>query len=133
MLAVILGLVGVALGAALTWVREDWRERRTYATRAKLLAVKTVIALDTFIVECASKIGGEPEDDGSGPPRYDIPTRLVTPADVDWATIPPDLTYRILRIPVQCDEAAQRARWADYYGGWDDANTVVQEDSPRWQ
>lgn len=103
-------LLGAIVGGALT-VGGDWmRNSNEKKARAQYLAIRCVIALETYISDCASALTNDPE----APPGtnsndfFEMPEQFQIPDDVDWTSVPHNLSYRILSIP-QRDSAARDA------------------------
>lgn len=94
-------LYGVIVGALLTWLGEYFRQGFDRERRAQYLAVRVVIALDTFLQSCAVKLTYNPElpDYADPDAQWYMPDVFQVPADLDWTSISPDLAYRILQIP----------------------------------
>lgn len=94
------GVVTAIVNQAVGWVR-DWRKELTSSQRdARYLALRVAVVLESFAIACAKIIsdnntytGGEEcfgtiHDKLPPPPEY--------PSDVDWKSLPPELSARAL-------------------------------------
>lgn len=102
-------IYGVVAGVALTWVGEFIRLGFERNRRARYLAIRSVIALDTFVGKCAEALTSDPEVPPNTNPDdvFDMPDTFQIPGDVDWTSISHDLAYRILSIPQRDTEARE--------------------------
>lgn len=96
------GIVGVAVGAGIVWLKE-WRSERAAGTKqARYLAVQVVCVLDKFAEACLDVIAdnglsqGQRNPEGNLEAQVKAPESIVYPSDVDWRSIDPDLMYRLL-------------------------------------
>jgi hypothetical protein len=87
----LIGLLGIIIGAAITWLRECWNEHRLRKRRAAYLSVRIICILDRYVSKCHDAIEEQS-------------TKVLTPEfpdDVDWKSIDSKLMYRILDFPNQ--------------------------------
>ena len=109
----LLPLVGVIVGAGITWIRDMWAQRTMRSRNAHYFALRVVCLLDRYIEDCATVA----EDDGSSPdqknehecshPRTDLPAAPVFPTDLDWKSIDQRIVYKL----VSMENEATRAKW----------------------
>jgi hypothetical protein len=102
-LAAVCGIaLGWGLAAMAMSVRNARMRRRDSEQEARLLAVRTVIALDDFVGACYAAANDSPEFNPSDPGDFmfhmDDP-ELVLPADIDWMVLNPELVDDILWMP----------------------------------
>lgn len=122
----IFGLLGVFVGAFLTWFKEEWAERRTRSRHACYLAIRVVCVLDKYVEGCAEVTVddglcyGQLDKDGNPSPQVEEPDSPTYPADIDWKSIDHDLMYKILAFPNEVDAANRAIRSACEFGGPDD-------------
>jgi hypothetical protein len=104
-------LVGVVVGGGLTLTRDlflDWRNQSRLQTYA---AVRIVCVLDEFSESCLSVAldDGEFGSDAQYPelrtPAIETPTLASFASDIDWKSLGPNVTYKVLRFPIQIEEA----------------------------
>ena len=107
-----IGIVGVLVGALMSFVGNALFARQQRLRQARYLAIRVVCALDPFVDTCCDIAldDGEAGENGETFPSVGSPS-LALPTDVDWKSIEPDLAYRILRLGNQIDEAKQEIRW----------------------
>lgn len=106
---------GVFLGGRLGWIGKYIRHRYTASQRAKYLAVRVIIALDRYVEKCAASLTEhDPDfpDDRNPDLNWNLPEKPTLPTDVDWTTLPVDLTYRVLEIPQRDAEAREAVIYA---------------------
>ena len=108
---VLFGLLGVLVGAFITWIKETLIQKRTRLEHATYLAVRVICILDEYVDKCVAIV----TDDGSVSaevqvlhrdehvkeyyPVKRLPVVPDFPADLDWRSIDSDLMYRILTFP----------------------------------
>lgn len=94
--------LGWGLAAIAMSVRAARFGKRALGHEARLLAVRTVIALDDFVGACYAAANDSPEFNPSDPGDFifhmDDP-ELVLPADIDWTLLNPELADDILWMP----------------------------------
>jgi hypothetical protein len=101
----ILSLVGVVVGAAISWLRDLWREKKSQRREARYLAIRVVCVLDDFLEECTDVVTddglccGQRNEEGYLEAQTSHPTGIYLPEDVDWKSIDHSLMYRILALP----------------------------------
>jgi len=103
----LIGTVGVVLGAILTLFRDFWTDYRTRKRKAAYLAIRVTCVLERFIDGCVSVAQDNGEEDQQGclhttAPR---PELNLEELDVDWQSLPLDLMYEILNFPSDIEEA----------------------------
>jgi len=106
----IFGFLGVLVGACISWIREELKERRLRKRHGMYLAARVVCVLDEYVEKCVEVVG----DDGtimgqaavrdeSGQeyykPQVPLPEAPDYPDDVDWKSINSNLMYRLLALP----------------------------------
>jgi hypothetical protein len=115
----VVGLLGVIVGAVLTWGHGTWSEWRERARHARYLAIRVVCILDKYIEDCVAvtlddgycegRPGGE---DGTAEPQVETPPPPAFPQDLDWKCIDHELMYRLLSLPRDVEAANQRIVYA---------------------
>jgi hypothetical protein len=106
----IIGLVGVLVGAFLTWFRDAWSHQRTRRGHARYLAIRVVCVLDSYIDDCARAVlddglrQGQRDEQGCLQPEAFLPPPPVFPEDLDWKSIDHDLMYRLLSFPSESEK-----------------------------
>jgi hypothetical protein len=109
----LLPLVGVLVGAGITWIRDALTQRTMRSRNAHYFALRVVCLLDKYIEDCATVA----EDDGSSPdqkdeegsshPRTDLPTAPAFSPDLDWKSIDQRIAYKL----VSMENETTRANW----------------------
>lgn len=105
-LVALVAICGILLGLGIAFLamsaRSGRHRRRDSEQEARLLAVRTVIALDDFVGACYAAANDAPEFNPADPGDFmfhmDDP-ELNLPADIDWTLIRPDLVDDILWMP----------------------------------
>lgn len=111
LIAALSGVVGVALGAALTLLREVLMQRRKEQKDVAHLVGLVAGALERFSSACANTANDDGEltyPPGEEPFRVDRtkdPEFSVDKLDVEWKALPADLMFKILDLPYRIDEA----------------------------
>ena len=119
--AAIFGLVGVALGAVLTLIREWWFQSRKDRKDAEYLAVVVSCELDTYAARCADVVAddglsyGQTDEDGYHRIQVCAPMFVPNEMKVEWKSLPAKLMYRILDLPNRATEASHRVNDAFEY------------------
>lgn len=109
MLGAIFGLIGVIIGASITWFKEYWTNKDATRKNAQYLAIRVVCILDKFVEDCVDVIKddglsfGQRNPDGCLDPQVKAPGAPVFPGDVDWKSIDHELMYKILSFPSDVD------------------------------
>lgn len=109
MTGAIFGLIGVIIGASISWFKEYWTEREATKKNARYLAIRVVCILDKFVEDCADVVKddglsfGQRDADGCLTPRVKAPGAPIFPEDVDWKSIEHELMYKILSFPSDVD------------------------------
>lgn len=123
----IFGLMGVILGAVLTYWREHLLQRKKEKKDAAYLAVVVSAALERFSAACARVVNddglceGHPDEDGCRSAQVKIPKFDPELLDVEWRSLPAELMYDVLDLPYLIEladgaiaEAAEHADPPDY-------------------
>lgn len=97
----LVGIIGVILGAFLTLVREYWIDYRARKRKAVYLAIRVTCMLEEFLIDCAnvSADHGEYDQNGCLYPKVSCPQLSFSSLDVDWQSLPSNLMYEILNFP----------------------------------
>lgn len=101
----IFGLVGVLIGAGLTWYQTYWMSKKEGERAARYLAIRVVCILDQFMEVCAEVVRedglrfGQPDPEGFKVPQVQAPDAPTYPDDLDWKSIDHELMYKILAFP----------------------------------
>lgn len=116
MIAGLLGLAGVVLGAFLSrfldWLAATEIRRR----QAHYLAIRVVCVLDQYMEACAriarddGSCEGRPDENGSLVQQVEDPQKPMYADDIDWKSIDADLMYAILSFPNEIYAADQAIR-----------------------
>jgi hypothetical protein len=118
----IFGLVGVFVGAFLTWFKDAWSDRRMRGRHARYLAIRIVCILDGYMKSCADVVyddglcEGQPNEQGFVEPQVPLPPTLTFPEDLDWKSIEHALMYRLLSMPSEIEAANHMIDAAWNYG-----------------
>jgi hypothetical protein len=121
MQAAIFGLLGVALGAALAVLREWWFQGRKTRKEAEYLAVRVSCALEAYVSGCSDVAGddglcdGQPDEKGYSHIQVTAPKFEPDALAVEWKSLPRELMYRVLDLPLRAEEAAHRVSGAFRY------------------
>lgn len=103
----IFGLIGVALGALLTLLREWLLQSRKEKKERDLLAVQVSCVLDRFAADCSLVVSDEgrwerqPSGEECHFTSVDEPKIDFDSLKVEWKYLPADLMHRILRLPFE--------------------------------
>jgi hypothetical protein len=109
----LIGLIGVIVGALLTWLREIWSDWRARKRHAQYLAIRVVCTLDRYVENCtdvATDDGlhyGQVNAEGCHEAQVPEPAPPAFSEDLDWQSIDPALMFEILALPSHA-EAADR-------------------------
>lgn len=103
----LIGTVGVVLGAILTLFRDFWTDYRTRERKATYLAIRVTCILERFIDGCVSVALDEGEEDERGllHTTASRPELNLEALDVDWQSLNLDLMYEILNFPSDIEES----------------------------
>lgn len=105
----IFGLVGVFIGAGISWLQVYWTNKRTENKNARYLAIRIVCVLDKYLEHCAEVIKddglsfGQRTEEGHLAPQVIAPGPPIFPEDVDWRSIDHELMYKILSFPTEVE------------------------------
>ena len=107
---VLIGLLGVILGAILAVAKEVWVDHRSKKKKAQYLAVRVAFLLDKFVSNSIEVVGDDGEmygRDEQGCIRLNttLPEIDFLSLEVDWQALPFELMYEILNFPALVDEA----------------------------
>ncbi len=107
---IIIGLIGVIVGAMLTIARDLYNEHRTQKKRAMYLALKVTCILDQFTIECTYIVGDDGymhggDEQGCATTQTSYPKLDLYSADVDWQSLPFYLMYETLSIHTHIEAA----------------------------
>lgn len=106
-------IYGVIVGAVLTWLGEYVRQATRQNKQAKYLSIRTTIALDAYIRDCASALTWEdpfPDPNENPDNSFKTPEKFQIPDDVDWTSILVSSARKILEIPQRHAEAEDAVR-----------------------
>lgn len=118
---ILLTALVTTLGTALvTWIGHKLSAEKDTTTienerlrHAGYLAIRVVTVLDAFVIGCTEVLA----DEGTESDHWVYPTAIypdiVYPDDVDWRSISPSLTYRLLAMP---NALASARRAIDFVG-----------------
>ena len=98
----VIGLVGVAVGAGITWWQATSERSREKRADAQYLAIRVVCILDKYVVDCATACDDRTEMDEPGINVWvSAPAAALAdyPVDVDWRCIESGLMFDILSLP----------------------------------
>jgi hypothetical protein len=117
----IFGLVGVALGALLTVLREWWFQNRKNKKDAEYLAILMSCELERYAAGCAAVVGddglyeGQPDEKGYSSIQVESPKFEPHAFSVEWKSLPAHLMYEILDLPYKAELASERISAAFKY------------------
>lgn len=104
-----IGLLGVALGAFLTYWREHLTQRKKDKKDLSYLAALVSAQLDRFVSGCCAVVGDEGLDRGNRDehgyrrPQVAVPTFDPLSLNVEWRSLPSALMFDILDMPYRID------------------------------
>jgi hypothetical protein len=130
----VFGLVGVALGALLTVVREWWFQSRKNKKDAEYLVILVSCELERYAARCAEVVGddglchGSPDENGYSSPQVEEPNFDPQGFNVEWRSLPAQLMYEVLDFPYKAELSRNRVSAAfefvasppDYSEGFDE-------------
>lgn len=105
------GLVGVAFGFLLTFVKDWWMQKSKQQKEISYLCIHVSCALDRFIDGCVGVVGddglfqGQPDKDGYHFIQVTLPTFEPESLDVDWKSVPAKIFYEILNFPIAIESS----------------------------
>ncbi|MFZ2161071.1 MAG: hypothetical protein WAW02_02530 [Sideroxyarcus sp.] len=109
----IFGLIGVALGSALTVAREWWFQSRKDKKDAEYLAIQISCALEQYVAGCAAVVADDGLCEGQTDERGYYRTQVQPPIfetdslKVEWKALPGKLMYEVLDFPYRAELASQ--------------------------
>ncbi len=112
------GLLGVFIGAGLTWFQSYWLNKQERDRSARYLAIRLSCIFDQYVEQCAEVVRddglnhGMRTEDGYLEPQVKSPGAPVYPDDVDWKSIDHELMYKILSFPADVEGAENIIRAA---------------------
>ncbi|WP_460753929.1 hypothetical protein [Myceligenerans cantabricum] len=119
-------LVGVLLGAGLTWLVGHGQRRSVRRRESAYLSIRIVVALDELVVGCARAVGTGPYGDDHEP-SFPLPTELRLPTDGNWESLDPRETAESMRLAAYVGHAFESVRisgWYDPESGSDQADDL---------
>jgi len=111
-------LIGVVLGAVLTWLQNYWTKKGETQKNAKYLAIRIIPILNQYLQACVDVVkddglyNGQRTNDGCLNPQIKTPSAPVYPNDVDWKSIDDDLMFELLSFPSQIADGNQNIKFA---------------------
>ncbi len=103
------GLIGVIIGAAISWFQVFWTNKQAEKKSARYLAIRIACILDKYLEDCTEVVKddglsfGQRTSDGCLSPQVKAPGVPVFPDDVDWKSIDHELMYKILSFPSEVE------------------------------
>jgi len=130
----IFGLIGVALGALLTVVREWWFQSRKNKKDAEYLSILVSCELERYAARCAAVVGddglceGQPDERGYSSIQVEAPKFEPHAFSVEWKSLPAHLMYEVLDFPNKAELASESVSAAfeyvasppDYWEGFEE-------------
>ena len=117
----IFGLIGVALGALLTVIREWWFQSRKNKKDAEYLSILVSCELERYASRCAAVVGddglceGLPDEKGYRSIQVEAPKFEPHRFSVEWKSLPAHLMYEVLDFPYKAEVASERVSAAFEY------------------
>ena len=117
----IYGLAGVALGFLLTFFKEWWRESRKNKKNIEYLCIKISCMLEKFTAGCVEVVSdnglfeGQYDQDGCKNIQITPPAFEPESIEVEWKSLPTNLMYEILNLPINIEAANTKIRGAFEY------------------
>lgn len=107
---IVFGFLGVLVGSAIPWIKEEWHQRRSRQENGQFFAVRITSVLDEYAQKCVAVVSDDGTSEGRPAGRTDqgeayyeaqttSPEPPIFPDDIDWRSIPFKLMYRILALP----------------------------------
>lgn len=100
-----LGLIGVVIGASITWIKDAVSRAQERKRDAAHLAAVVSTYLDSFAEDCADVAGdngtyrGELDEHGCRSVQIASPTLNLLSITVQWRALPPELLHQTLEFP----------------------------------
>lgn len=113
MQSAIFGLLGVVLGAGLTFLREWWLQRQNDQKEVRFLLTKVACELEKYINQCAEVVSddglyqGQADKEGCRVMQVIPPTFDPMSFGVEWRLLPTDLMYEVLDFPYKAEIASK--------------------------
>lgn len=108
-------ILGVFVGAILTWLINLFHRNTQRHERGRYCALRSVIALDAYVAETASHLAPDDYEQDFGPlESFQNPRPIALPNDVDWSSIDPSAAYQVLSIPNRHDRAVDSVGYIQY-------------------
>ncbi|MGH8251708.1 MAG: hypothetical protein ACREVI_13615 [Steroidobacteraceae bacterium] len=133
MMEAVFGLIGVLVGASLTWIQEAWSDSRTRERHARYLAIRVVCVLDKYVENCADVAlddglcEGRRNEEGCLEPQVSPPSSPAFSEDLDWKSIDHELMYRLLSLPSEAEAANRMIAGASEHADPPDYEEVFEE------
>ncbi|RQZ27625.1 hypothetical protein DIE14_10475 [Burkholderia sp. Bp9017] len=114
LLPAVFGLVGVVVGAIMTFVRDMWFKSRQETRERQYLAIRVTAQLERFSAGCVAVVAddglyhGQPDENGVHQAQAQEPTFEPEALQVDWKSMPPDLMYEVLSFPSLIERAKSK-------------------------
>lgn len=118
MMEAIFTLIGVVLGALLTWLQTYWTKKEETKKSAKYLAIRIIPILNQYLQDCIDVVKddglyyGQRKNDGCLEPQIKTPGPPTYPNDVDWKSIDNDLMFKLLSFPSQIVDGNRNIKFA---------------------
>lgn len=107
----IFGLIGVIVGAGISWGQSWWVGKQEQSRHANYFAIRVVHTLRRYAFQCslvASDDGlalGQRDQNGCLSPQVDDPGPIKYPDDIDWKSIDPKIVNSLLSLQSQAETA----------------------------
>jgi hypothetical protein len=107
---IVFGFLGVLVGSAIPWIKEEWHRKRSRQENGQFFAVRIASVLDEYAQKCVAVVGDDGTSEGRPAGRTEqgeeyrvtqasTPEPPVYPDDIDWRSIPVSIMYRALALP----------------------------------
>jgi len=107
---IVFGFLGVLVGSAIPWIKEEWHRKRSRQENGQFYAVRIASVLDEYAQKCVAVVSDDGTTEGRPAgrteqgeeyyvPQVTSPEPPNFPDDIDWRSIPFKLMYRILALP----------------------------------
>jgi hypothetical protein len=111
-LALSAGIVTALITQLLTWLRDLHKDNKTNARMASFSALRLAVELEAFSIACADAISdthlSESSEGHAGCAHTKIPKLSVFPEDIDWRTLDPSISAKVLTIRNEITTAQQK-------------------------